>query len=93
MTKGIWKQALYHCVTPLAKSEWPGTLMRQAIWQVVPLLICLCFFMSDLMKATNPFLVRLPREQHEQYLTDIMRELKKLGRTETDTNADDVVVG
>ena len=49
------------------------------------------FFMSDLMKAANPFLVRLPREKHEQYLTDIMRELKKLSRTETDTNADDVV--
>jgi len=57
----------------------------------VHLLICMCYFMSDLMKAVNPFLVRLPREQHEQYLTDIMRELKKVGRTETDTNADEVV--
>ena len=91
MTKGIWKQTLYHWVTPLARFEWPGTLMRQAMWQVVHLLICLCFFMSDLMKALNPFLVRLPREQHEQYLTDIMRELKKLGGTEKNTDDDDVV--
>ena len=48
-------------------------------------------FISDILKATNPFLVRIPREQHEQYMTDLLTEVMKLNRRETNNNTDDGV--
>jgi hypothetical protein len=47
--------------------------------------------MSDNLKAVNPFLVRIPREQHEQYTTDCLTEFMKLNRRETNNNTDDGV--
>ena len=47
--------------------------------------------MSDVLKAVNPFLVRIPREQHEQYMTDLLTEVIKLNRSETNNNTDDGV--
>ena len=49
----------------------------------------LLFFMSDSMKAINPFLGRIPRELHEQYMTDFMTELMKLNLAETNNSTDD----
>jgi len=44
--------------------------------------------MSDKEKAVNSFLGRMPRELHEQYMTDYMTELLKLNTVETN-NTDD----
>lgn len=38
------------------------------------------------MKAVNPFLDHIPRELHEQYLTDLMTEITKLNMAETNKN-------
>ena len=48
----------------------------------------LFFFMSGSMKAINPFLGRIPRELHEQYMTDYMTELLKLNTVETNKGTD-----
>ena len=47
------------------------------------------FFMSDSLKAINPFLDRIPRELHEIYTTDCLTEFMKLA--ETNKTTDDVV--
>jgi hypothetical protein len=46
--------------------------------------------MSDIMKAVNPFLDRMPRELHEQYITDLVTELMKMAETKKTNN--DVVI-
>jgi hypothetical protein len=48
--------------------------------------------MSDSKKAVNPFLERIPRELHEQYLTDSLTELLKLRMTEANNNKDGGVI-
>jgi len=48
--------------------------------------------MSDAMKAVNPFLGRMPRELHEQYMTDFMAEFVETEAVEKKKNTDDVVV-
>jgi hypothetical protein len=42
--------------------------------------------MSDTLKAVNPFLDRMPRELHEQYITDCVTEFMKLAETNKTTN-------
>jgi hypothetical protein len=49
------------------------------------------FFMSDFLKAVNPFVGRMPRELHEQYMTDCMTEIMKTKMVETNNNTDDGV--
>jgi hypothetical protein len=49
-------------------------------------------FMSDSIKAVNPFLGRIPRELHEQYMTDSLTELMKMKMAETNNNVDNGVV-
>ena len=44
------------------------------------------FFMSDSLKAINPFLDRIPRELHEIYTTDCLMEFMKLAETNKTTN-------
>jgi len=39
--------------------------------------------MSESVKGVNAFLGRIPRELHEQYMTDYMTELLKLNTVET----------
>ena len=39
--------------------------------------------MSDAMKAVNPFLDRIPRELHEQYMTDCITEIVKMAEKKT----------
>ena len=46
--------------------------------------------MSDALKGVNPFLDRIPRELHEQYMTDCVTEFMKM--SETYKTADDVVI-
>jgi len=41
--------------------------------------------MSDAMTAVNPFLDRMPRELHEQYMTDFLTEFMKLAETNRTT--------
>ena len=36
------------------------------------------FFLSDALKGVNPFLDRIPKELHEQYMADFMTELMKM---------------
>jgi hypothetical protein len=45
--------------------------------------------MSDAMKAVNPFLSRIPRELHEQYMTDFWTEFVETEAVETKKNTDD----
>jgi len=42
------------------------------------------------MIAVNPFLDRMPRELHEQYMTDFFSEFMKM--TETNKTTDDIVI-
>jgi len=44
------------------------------------------FFISESMKAVNPFLDRMPRELHEQYMTDCLKELMKMAETNKTTD-------
>jgi hypothetical protein len=44
------------------------------------------FFMSDCIKATNTFLDLIPRELHEQYMTDCTTEYKKIHEHTEDCN-------
>jgi len=46
--------------------------------------------MSDAMTAVNPFLDRMPRELHEQYMTNVLTEFMKLA--ETNNTTDDSVI-
>jgi len=46
----------------------------------------LCFFMSDNLKAVNPFLDRMPSELHEQYMADCLTEFIKLAETNKTTD-------
>jgi hypothetical protein len=39
-----------------------------------------CFFL-DYLQAVNPFLDRIPRELHEQYMTDLLMEFMKMPET------------
>jgi hypothetical protein len=65
--------------------------MWQAMWQMIGSLICLCvFFFSDVFQAVNPFLDRIPRELHEQYMTDLLTEFMKM--PETSQTADNSVI-
>jgi len=48
--------------------------------------------MSDSVKAVNPFVGRMPRELHEQYMTDCMMELMKMKMAETNRDDEDGVV-
>jgi hypothetical protein len=43
------------------------------------------------MKAVNPFLGRMPRELHEQYMTDFLTEIVETAAVETNKNTDDCV--
>jgi hypothetical protein len=50
------------------------------------------FFMSDALKAVNPFLGRIPRELHEQYMTDFVTEIMETKMTETNITDDGVIL-
>jgi hypothetical protein len=50
------------------------------------------FFISDLTKAVNPFLSHIPRELHEQYMTDFWTEFVETEAVETKKNTDDGVI-
>jgi hypothetical protein len=43
------------------------------------------------MKAINPFLIRIPGELHEQYMTDILTEVMETKMAETNNSDDDVI--
>jgi hypothetical protein len=43
--------------------------------------------MSDAMKSVSPFIDRIPRELHEQYMTDLVTEFMKMSETKK-TNGD-----
>jgi len=42
--------------------------------------------MSDALTAANPFLNRIPRELHEQYMTGFMTEAMKIPETKKTTD-------
>jgi hypothetical protein len=44
------------------------------------------------MNAVNPFLDRIPRELHEQYMTDFWTEFVETEAVETKKNTDDAVI-
>jgi hypothetical protein len=48
--------------------------------------------MSAATKAVDPFLDRIPRELHEQYLTDFWTESVETEAVETKKNSDDGVI-
>jgi hypothetical protein len=48
--------------------------------------------MTDAMNAVNPFLGHIPRELHEQYMTDFWTEFVKTDAVETKKNTDDGVM-
>ena len=48
--------------------------------------------MSDAMKSVNPFVGRMPRELHEQYMTDFLTEFVETEAVETKKNTADGVV-
>jgi len=43
------------------------------------------------MKEVNPFVGRMPRELHEQYMTDCMTEIMETKMVETNNNTDNGV--
>jgi hypothetical protein len=45
--------------------------------------------MSDALKAVNPFLSRIPRELHEQYMTDFLTEIMETTTAQTNTTVTD----
>ena len=49
------------------------------------------FIMLDATKAVNPFLDRIPKELHGQYLTNYLTAQMKLKMSETNNNYDDGV--
>jgi len=59
--------------------------MRQAVYELIRLLICLFFFL-DALTSVNPFLNRIPRELHEQYMTGFMAEFMKMPETNKTTD-------
>jgi len=50
----------------------------------------LVLFLPGAFISVNPFLDRMPRELHEQYMTDVLTELMKLA--ETNKTTDDSVI-
>jgi hypothetical protein len=48
--------------------------------------------MSESMKAVNPFVDRIPRELHEQYLTDCVTEILRVRTAETNNNTEDGII-
>jgi len=46
--------------------------------------------MPGVLIAVNPFLDRMPRELHEQYMTDVLTEFMKL--PETNKTTDDSII-
>jgi len=42
--------------------------------------------MPGVLTAVNPFLDRMPRELHEQYMTDVLTEFMKLAETNKPTD-------
>jgi hypothetical protein len=48
--------------------------------------------MSDAMKAVNPFLGHIPRELHDQHMTDFWTEFVKTDAVETKKNTDEGVI-
>jgi len=46
------------------------------------------FFMTDTIKAINPFIDRIPRELQEQYMTDCVTELLKINMGEQNNSTD-----
>jgi hypothetical protein len=87
------KQTLYHWVTPPATYEWPGL----SSWDVLadPLTnmpVGVCVFISDSLKGVNPFVARIPRELHEQYMMDCLTECMETKMVETNNNKDDGVI-
>jgi len=69
------KQTLCHWITPLATDPFTNMLV---------------LFMPGAFTAVDPFLDRIPRELHEQYMTDFLTELMKL--SETNKTTDDIVI-
>jgi hypothetical protein len=45
--------------------------------------------MSDSMKAANPYISHIPRELHEQFMTDFLTEYTKLNMVDTNNYTDD----
>jgi hypothetical protein len=45
------------------------------------LVFCVC--LSDSLKAVDPFIDRIPRELHEQYMTDCVTEFMKMAENKT----------
>jgi hypothetical protein len=52
----------------------------------------LVLFMSDSLRAVNPFVDRIPRELHEQYMTDCLTELMETKMAERNKNTEDGVI-
>jgi len=50
------------------------------------------FFMSDSMKAVNPFIDRIPRELQEKFMTDCVTEYIKINTGVQNNNPDDGVI-
>jgi len=48
--------------------------------------------MSGFLKAVNPFLSRIPRELHEQYMTDFLTEIMERKLAERNNKSDDGVI-
>jgi hypothetical protein len=46
-------------------------------------------FMSDIMIAVDPFLDRIPKQLHEQYMTDLLTKLMKLNMADTNNSTGD----
>jgi hypothetical protein len=50
------------------------------------------FLMSDVVKAADPFVGQIPRELHEQYMTDFWTKFMETDAVETKKNTDDGVI-
>jgi juvenile hormone acid methyltransferase len=46
------------------------------------------FFMSESMRAVDPFIERIPSELHQEYLTDYMTEMLKVVMGEENDKVD-----
>jgi hypothetical protein len=56
---------------------------------VDPFTNMLVFFMSGAIQAVNPFLDRIPRELHEQYITELLTEFMRVNMADTSNSTDD----
>jgi juvenile hormone acid methyltransferase len=100
--KPEWQPYMKDCnqfVTPSQNSSDPGEEFRKVLHDTgFEVMDCKCRdavyifdslrFITDLLKSTNPFIDRIPRELQEQYMTDLVTELIKVNMGEPN-NTDD----